>query len=290
MIEPEFLSVPELAERWKQTPRQIIDHAVSLRLALYFLFDGLAFDFDNYWYSSTGAPRERREFAHLTEWIESSEASLKRNAMGLTGKFDSMGEEDVMQLRTMINHKRKRLEELRRILDEREAKIKQFHYRGHLRVGPETLTNIARNGETPHPSQAYHPDFPVSLRKSDQCMVLDGQIMRLESYGDWKPKLVADDLLASMREIKTLETSSTSSSEATTKHVPKQLLQEQAVIAALRQLGYAPEALPKRVAGSEWVKAKAWRALSERKDLFTEGTFAKAWERLRSSGEIAEQQ
>ncbi|MNR65461.1 hypothetical protein D3C85_1885020 [compost metagenome] len=62
------------------------------------------------------------------------------------------------------------------------------------------------------------------------------------------------------------------------------------MIAALRQLGYAPEALPKRVAGSEWVKAKAWRALSERKDLFTEGTFAKAWERLRSSGEIAEQQ
>lgn len=57
MIEPLFLSVPEFAKCWKQTPRQIIDHALSLRFALYFLFDGLVFDFDNYWYSSTKVAR-----------------------------------------------------------------------------------------------------------------------------------------------------------------------------------------------------------------------------------------
>lgn len=205
MIEPDYLSVPELAERWKQTPRQIIDHALSLRFALYFLFDGLAFDFDNYWYSSTGAHSERREFEDLQALIESSEAHLVRNARGLTGQFDRLGHDDVVRLRAQIDRNKARVEELRRLLEEREAKIKQFHYRGHLRVAPATLTDIARNGETDHPLLAYHPHFPVQLRKTDRGVILDGTLMRLESYGDWKPTLAAGDLLASMNEIRALE-------------------------------------------------------------------------------------
>ena len=73
------------------------------------------------------------------------------------------------------------------------------------------------------------------------------------------------------------------------KYVPKTTRQEQAVITALRQLNYTPEALPARRPGKTWVKAEVWRVLSERTDLFTRGTFESTWERLRASDEIAEQ-
>ena len=44
MIEPDILSVAELAARWNQTPLQIINHARSLKVPLYFQFEGLAFE------------------------------------------------------------------------------------------------------------------------------------------------------------------------------------------------------------------------------------------------------
>lgn len=288
MIRPEFLSVPELAERWKQTPRQIIDHALSLRFALYFLFDGLAFDFDNDWYSATGAHEEEREFRHIQEWIKETEAHLLRNARGATGEFDSLGGKEITDLRAMIDSEKARWNELRNLLEDRDVKIKQFHFRGHLRAAPKTLTDIAMNGDAHHPLLAYHPNHPVQIIHSDRGLLLDGMLMRLEPYGDWKQKLTADDLFVSMSEIEALEASKNPVESGQERHIPKLRLQEEVVLSTLKKLGYTPNALPRRVAGSDWVKTKVWEELSLRKDLFTSRSFAKSWERLRKAGDIAE--
>lgn len=64
--------------------------------------------------------------------------------------------------------------------------------------------------------------------------------------------------------------------------------QDATVIAAIRNLGHDPKALPAWQYGSPGVKAAVKKAI-ERNSLFVGTTvFEKAWERLRSRGEIAE--
>lgn len=65
--------------------------------------------------------------------------------------------------------------------------------------------------------------------------------------------------------------------------------QEQAVIDKLRELGHVPKALTPFRSGHKWVKSDVRAALADRTDLFSGGAFDKAWDRLRASGEIAEQ-
>lgn len=64
-------------------------------------------------------------------------------------------------------------------------------------------------------------------------------------------------------------------------------LQEQTVLKQLRDLGYDPKQLPPRQGSAPWVKSHIRKALTKNY-LFTDSSFIKTWERLRSSGEIAE--
>lgn len=70
--------------------------------------------------------------------------------------------------------------------------------------------------------------------------------------------------------------------------------QEQAILAALRKMGYSPQALPKRQQGKAGPKAQVREVLRGEQDseqhagFSSDGIFNKAWERLRSRGEIAE--
>ncbi|MDV7212926.1 hypothetical protein [Azotobacter beijerinckii] len=70
------------------------------------------------------------------------------------------------------------------------------------------------------------------------------------------------------------------------KPISKACRQDQAVIEMLRQLGYEPKDLPERPAGRKGAKTDVWSELSNRKDLFTERSFSKTWDRLRASGDI----
>ena len=66
--------------------------------------------------------------------------------------------------------------------------------------------------------------------------------------------------------------------------------QDQAILDMLKQLDYDPKALPPRQPGYPWVKAEVkTAALPNRKDLFTDSSFGKTWERLRRNGEIIDQ-
>ncbi|WP_321839703.1 hypothetical protein [Paraburkholderia bannensis] len=64
----------------------------------------------------------------------------------------------------------------------------------------------------------------------------------------------------------------------------RQRHQEHEILRVIRQLGYDPAALPKRESGRPWVKKMVREQLK-----FSPPVFDKAWERLRSNGEIREQ-
>ncbi|WP_282410556.1 hypothetical protein [Pseudomonas sp. PS02303] len=289
MIDTDFLSAPQLAGRWGQEPWQIIDHGLALRLPILFRFDGMAFDFNDRWHRDTGAHTEQQELAQKAEWVKGCEALIKRNAAGLTGEFDRLDSREVVELRGRINEAKERISQLNDLLDKREQERRKSTYNGLMRALPRTLQDIQQAGETAFPYLAMHPQSPVYLTESEGKQNLDGRIMSLEPgiSGAWKQRLFLDDLLIPMQIIKTLEAKQ--KGEIENKPLPKARRQEQAVIAALRQLGYDPSALPPRKPGTEWVKAQTWRELESRKDLFTKGTFNSTWDHLRANGDIAEQ-
>lgn len=291
MIEPFTLSVPELAERWSVTPRQIIEQALALRLPILFLFDGLVFDNNDRWLRGIGAWAERREVESLRTMIENRETHIRRNAAGLTGEFDRMNREEVIEERRAINDGRRRLLELETLLEKREEERAKHECSEYMRALPKTLLEIMQHGETAFPSVALHPQSTVVVADHKGTKVWDGQMVALEPgrAGQWKPRLKMDDLLIPIVAIKAIESAGTQNKEEPAKHVSKSQLQEQAMLDALRKLGYTPGALPPQTPGSSWVKAQARRGLSSRKDLFTTKTFDSTWERLRKSGEIAEQ-
>jgi hypothetical protein len=291
MIEPITLSVPELAERWSVTPRQILEHALALRLPVLFPFDGLAFDQADRWLMGHGAADEQRELDHKREWVASCEAQIKRNAAGLTDEFDRLGRDDVISLRRQITEAEKRIEVLTDLLEARERERRKREYRGHMRALPDTLWTIQQNGEVTFPRLAMHPLSAVQLTEFEGRIHWDGRIMALEPgiAGQWKPRLCINDLLVPMQAIREWEAANNDALESQAKHTPKWQLQDRAMLDTLRKLGYTPEALPPKTPGSDWVKAQARRELALRKDLFTTKTFDSTWERLRKSGDIAEQ-
>jgi hypothetical protein len=289
MIDPNFLSITELAERWKQTPRQIIDHGLSLRLPLLFMFDGLAFDFSDDWHRNTGAHMEKRELERLQKWIEDSRAHIQRNAAGLTGEFDRMESHEVIQLRKQIVSSVKRSIDLMERLEDRELQRRKKEYRGLMRAMPDTLWNLQMNDEIAFPHMAMHPLSPVRLAEFEEKQHWDGRIMVLEPglTGRWKERLNANDLLIPMQFIRALEVEQESDTADLSRPPARQQVQEQAILHALRQMDFEPLTLPPHTPKGG-AKAAVKRLLMEkRKDLFTESSFKKTWEALSGRGEIA---
>ncbi|MCU1718854.1 hypothetical protein [Pseudomonas sp. 5P_3.1_Bac2] len=87
---------------------------------------------------------------------------------------------------------------------------------------------------------------------------------------------------------KTDEEISPVSGENDEPYVPKYICQETAILDALHALGYIPENLPKNIPGRPGIKRCIWEKLASRRDLFSDKTFNKAWERLRSDKRIAD--
>lgn len=69
--------------------------------------------------------------------------------------------------------------------------------------------------------------------------------------------------------------------------LPKQRLQEQRILAHIRELGFEPTDLPERQQGRSGVKRQVRElALKDLQVFQSDGVFDRAWERLRSGGEI----
>jgi hypothetical protein len=81
-------------------------------------------------------------------------------------------------------------------------------------------------------------------------------------------------------------TESATTSATSGKPLSRQRHQEQEILRVLRELGYDPLALPKRINGKRWVAAEVRDKLVGPK--WTPTIHKRAWERLRENGEIKE--
>lgn len=212
MIDPLTLSVSELAERWKWTPRQVLDYASSLGVPLYFLFDGLAFDLAEKWLRHGGDWSKRRELDALEHSIASNEDWLRRNARGETGPYDSISTDEVKELRAAIEADKLRRNAINVELNERELERRKHAYRGLMRAAPLTLFELAQNGTASAPRKALYPGAPVKVTQlpyqgeDGGATVLDGRWMSLEPHsGSSYPQLSVENLCASTAEVKAIE-------------------------------------------------------------------------------------
>jgi hypothetical protein len=72
--------------------------------------------------------------------------------------------------------------------------------------------------------------------------------------------------------------------ETEVRPLPMQQQQEQEVLRVIRELGYDPQALPKRETGRRWIKAQ----VKEHLPAFSHSVLNKVWERLRADGRVKE--
>lgn len=218
MLEPLSLSVADLARRWGQTEKQILGHAMGPPgLALCFPFEGLLFDVGDEWLRQGGAWLEEREQKALAASIEQSESLLRRRAHGNLDRYRSISSDAAVELRQQIDRQREEHKRLTDLLSKREVERNRRTFRGFVRTTPHALFEIFKDGRTIHPHMAFRADVPITLavnrdgRGHDGEVYWKGAMVALEplpghaTYG--KEYLTADDLLASMQEVKAIEAS-----------------------------------------------------------------------------------
>lgn len=306
MLKSNFLSVPELAVRWQQTERQIIEHAIHKQLPLFFAYDGLAIDVNDTWHRETGYKFTwaKRNYENLCQNVDRLTKLLKINAMVRRGQYTPdefepypLSPEEVKKYRAEIDADVIKRDELQERLNNRERERFKYDYRGYMRAAPLTLLEIEKNNKTTFPLMAYDPRYKCELKITDGRAVLDGRIMELErTIGSSRLKqfLLISDLLAPMEVIEAIEAAKinevqTEPPPLIVKPVPRHRAQESFILENLKQLGYNPTALPPREGGKPWVKAEVKViALKHSNTFSSDKTFEKAWERLRSSEEIKE--
>lgn len=291
MIEPTIISVPDLAERWEQSPHQILDHAMQLKLPILFLFDGLAIEIDNRWLLGHGAFDEEKEFDRTKELVKDWKARIALNTQGAPDEFERLSRDDLRKLRLSIEEKQERIEELDILLRDRERQRLDKEYRGYIRALPETLHQLSSASDVSFPSLGVDPACPIKLAKFEGRMVWDGRILRLEpGTARWKPTLSRDDLVVPMDVVKQLEAPQ-DDPDAPERYLNKSQTQEKVIIEKLVDMGYEPKAIPKEKTGCATVKSEIRKMLMESHyGLFNGKKFEKAWERLRANGEIADKE
>lgn len=208
MLEPDFLTVAELADRWKQTERQIIGHAEALRLPLYFAFDGLAFDINDRWHRTNGDWEVRLQYEGLSRAISGNESNLQRHFQGLTGEYDGLTPDDIIALRARVGVDKLKCDALGDLLQQRDRERLRFEFRGYMRAAPKTVWDIAATGTAIGVELAYHPAHPIKLALVEGKQVADGRLMALEplvpGHG-WRGVLTTADMLIAMAHIKAIE-------------------------------------------------------------------------------------
>ena len=207
MFESPTLSVSELAERWKKTPRQILDYAQALGVPLYFMFDGLAFDLSDRWHRENGDVDQRGELDLLRKGIARNESWIRRTVRGENGEGEQqLTTEEIQALRIEIEADKKNCEQIRELLEQRETSRKKMHHRGLMRAAPKTLFDIAQYGEARYTPKAFYPGTPVRVvNVPEQAMpIVDGRLMSLEPF-EALPPLTINSLCAVTAEVKAIE-------------------------------------------------------------------------------------
>ena len=206
MLESITLSVPELASRWNQTPRQILERAANMSLQLLFNFDGLVFDLNDDWLPDGRDLRQKSEHENLNAFVERAEAKFKRRVAGQLSQWESLDSEEAVTLRAKVTAAQQKIRDLEELFDDRTRARQSKQYRGHLMPPPATVDELLRLGFATHPIYAYRPGGPFTLNTVDGLPVLDGPIVRLEAgIAQWKERLEPADMVVSMADVKAIE-------------------------------------------------------------------------------------
>lgn len=294
MIEPIFLSLDELAERWKLTDRQIFEHAEFLRLPLYFSFEGLVFDINDQWHRSIGIEYQdvKDEHSRLLERVTALErlinpvAPLRKDGIFTPSEYEAtpLSSEEIKKYRLEIDAHNERIEDLEIRLNERQKQRKRFYYYGHLRAVRKNISEVAQYGKS-FLSIAYIPDQPITIMGLDGVCVADGHVVSLE---DGRLFLTKTDLLAYMDHVKFIENGAPSKNDSTPKKITVERME--AILSGLKELGYTPDKLPRRKQGKKGPKSEFWSRYGGEGLFIGKASFNVAWQSLRDSGDIAEAQ
>ena len=204
MIEPLTLTVAELATRWNQTARQVLEHG----LPMYFYFDGLVFDFSDKWHRANGDVKEVQDLeAHKmrlsTLEIDLERQSLhKRGLLKLTQWEEALSEDELHNQRVEADRLTSDIAHLTALLKERGDERQRRVRNGLLRAAPRTLHEIAQNGKTKFPHFAYMPHSPASDSKGP---IPGGAVVALEDGFPLKELLTEADIVVSMLVVKLAE-------------------------------------------------------------------------------------
>ena len=215
MFDSQTLHIGELAERWKKTPRQILDLAQGLRVPLYFHFEGLAFDVADRFHRHGGDMFEARKLEALSDGINRNETWIRRSARGETGQWEQrLSSEEAQELRAKIEADKEARAALVELLEKRQQDRQKMFYRGFMRAGPSTLFAIAAHEAEPFPRKAFHPHSSIKVvtltdARHDGEQIWEGRMMALESLPGYESRpakpLTADDLYAMTVEVKAIE-------------------------------------------------------------------------------------
>lgn len=183
MFEPITLSVSDLAKRWQTTNRHILEMALSLRLPLYFFFDGLTLDVNDRWNQHGGDDLSARAL------IQSQEGP----------------------------------EALAEALEAREETRRKAAFNGSLRIPPQTILQLMNQGAVPAPGLAYAPSAPIELvdigqqrGSKEPFLVWEGALLSLEP-SQQACILTCENVFALANEVGAIEAQQTGEPRAETK-------------------------------------------------------------------------
>jgi len=202
IIEPITLTLAELASRWNQTTRQVLEQG----LPMYFYFDGLVFDFSDKWHRAHGDAEEAQDLeAHQTRLatvdLDLQRQSLhKRGLLKLTQWEDALSDDDLHHLQAESDRLNSEITRLGALLKERTEERQRHVRNGLLRAAPRTLRDIAQHGHTKFPQFAFMPASPAGNEQ-----IADGAVVALEDGFPAKALLTADDLVVAMLDVRATE-------------------------------------------------------------------------------------
>lgn len=199
MTEPLTLTLPELAARWKITPRQVLEFAQQRSLPLYFYFDGLVFDFADKWHRAGGETQDTQALEAKQERAAAILSALQRQNLHKMGLLklsqweEEMSEQAMLEQRAELDRLTAAVEALKQRLAQRQQERQLRVRNGPLRAAPRTLQELDTRGRARFPQFAYLPESG------------DGQLVALEDGFPLRDQLGADDTFASLRDIETVE-------------------------------------------------------------------------------------
>lgn len=216
MFEPLTQTVSQLAVRWGCSPRDVLTHAIQHNWPLYFQFDGLVFDVNDTANRSGGNSKQTEEIARLKADISRAEETLARNLLHARGQLKltewegALTENEIRELRRAIDLENQMLEILSRAVERWNEQRQRYQRNGAVRATPDTLQDVTEQSSVSFPIRAYHPDWPVRLIRdlNGNGLFYEGRILALEDARHPKDKLTADDLFASMKDVKAIDAAS----------------------------------------------------------------------------------